>query len=129
MTRYFIFALLMMLINNGFSQGAKKTELVIGDKLSLFSENLGISLDLYIGLPKNYQNSRIDYPVHYVLDGQILFSYYSGVIDMLSKGEIPECIVVGIQSVKRGYYYKPGNGAKDLSPILFKKCNFTYHVI
>ena len=104
-----------------YGQNNQISNLSIGDKYSFNSENLDRPIDLYVGLPQNYHQSNCNYPVHYVLDGQIIFSYYYGVTDMLTKGEIPESIVVGIQSVKRGYYFKPGNGANEFTNFLAKE--------
>ncbi len=121
MTRFYIFLILIALANNGFTQDVTRSDILIGDKYSFKSKNLEGVVDLFIGLPKNYHQANCRYPVHYVLDGQIIFSYYYGVTDMLTKGEIPECIVVGIQSVKRGYYFKPGDGANEFTNFLTKE--------
>lgn len=109
---------LLLSIKPGFGQEIQKTDFIIGDKYSLNSKLLQSPMDLSIGLPKNYNQSNCKYPVHYVLDGQIIFSYYYGVTDILTKGEIPECIVVGIQSIKRGYYFKPGAGSNEFMNFL-----------
>lgn len=121
MIKNLIIVFFILISATGYSQTFLKSDLSIGDKYSFNSNNLQEPIDLYIGLPKNYHQSNCRYPVHYVLDGQIIFSYYYGVTDMLTKGEIPECIVVGVQSVKRGYYFKPGNGANEFTNFLTKE--------
>lgn len=106
---------LVFIISYDFGQQHKRIDINIGESYSFKSDNLKMSVEIYVGLPKNYHKSNCKYPIHYVLDGQMIFLYYYGVTDMLTKGEIPECIVVGIQSVNRGYYFKPGNGANEFS--------------
>ena len=121
MNRRFFFLIFLLFPLISIGQKIQKSELNFGEKLVFYSDRLEAPLEIYIGLPKNYHNSTIDYPVHYVLDGQIIFNYYYGVADILTKGEIPECIMVGIQSVKRGYYFKPGDGANEFMEFLLKE--------
>ncbi len=117
----FAIILLTLFSTIGYGQKNQISDLSIGNKYSYNSENLKGPIDLYVGLPNKYHQSNCNYPVHYVLDGQIVFSYYYGVTDMLTKGEIPECITVGVQSVKRGYYFKPGVGANEFANFLTKE--------
>lgn len=105
----------------GAAQPVKKSDLIIGDEFFFQSNVLDHPVELFVGLPKNYSRSTCRYPVHYVLDGQILFTYYYGVMDILTKGEIPECIVVGIQSMKRGFYFKPGDGSGLFSEFIINE--------
>ena len=112
--RYWLpFFLLFVYSVQSNCQDILKKELSIGDEYLFTSENLNRKLKLFIGLPEDYHTSNCTYPIHYVLDGQILFPFYYGTTNMLARGDIPECIVVGIQSVSRGYYFKPGKGANE----------------
>jgi len=107
--------LLVLFISShfGYSQSHNMNKLIFGDEVVFDSENLSRKLKVFIGLPKDYHETKCTYPVHYVLDGQILFPFYYGTTDMLCRDDIPESIVVGIQSVNRGYYFKPGDGANE----------------
>ena len=115
-----LFVPLLFLVScyHAYGQELKRSDITIGDKYSFNSSILNSTTDLFVGLPKNYHQANCRYPVHYILDGQIIFPYYFGVSDMLTKGEMPECIVVGIQSMKRGYYFKPGDGANDYTQFI-----------
>ncbi|MFC2124859.1 alpha/beta hydrolase-fold protein [Bacteroidota bacterium] len=114
----FIFLILIILSHISFSQETNKKDLSVGDEYFFASENLNRKLKVFIGLPKDYHKSNCTYPVHYVLDGQIIFPFFYGTADILSRGDIPESIVVGIQSVNRGYYFKPGDGANEFIDFL-----------
>jgi uncharacterized protein len=115
--------ILFLIFSTGLiaAQTVNISDNIIGDKFSFQSNVLDHSVDLLVGLPKNYHGSNCRYPVHYVLDGQILFTYYYGVMDILSNGEVPEGIIIGIQSMKRGFYFKPGDGAGLFSRFLIEE--------
>jgi predicted alpha/beta superfamily hydrolase len=113
MRREIILSVLILISQTVLCQTLEKNDLKYGDEYLYYSEYLNRKLKVFIGLPKSYHNAMCNFPVHYVLDGQILFPYYYGTTDMLSRGDIPECIVVGIQSVNRGYYFKPGDGTNE----------------
>ena len=53
-----------------------------------------------VSLPRNYQQSNINYPVIYVFDGQVLFDYVVG-LHTYNSDIYPECIVVGIFQKER----------------------------
>ena len=52
--------------------------------------------NLYISLPIDYQEGLIDYPVIYVLDGDLFFGTVKDVVLVLSDVEMKDSIVVGI---------------------------------
>lgn len=61
---------------------------------------------VYIKTPESYDTTKTDYPVLYVLDGDIVFPIASGMMQYLLYGEyVPEMIIVGI-----------GYGTLDESP-------------
>lgn len=85
----------------------------IGEKQKIFSTILNEERELWIHLPKSYFNSDIkkaNYPVIYLLDAEINFSYLATMIDFLAKepfAEIPECILLGITNTNRTKNFTP----------------------
>lgn len=65
---------------------------------SFQSSKLGEKRDIKIQLPRNYDpESKIEYPLILVLDGDYLFEPIIGNVDYQSYwGEMPKCIVVGV---------------------------------
>jgi uncharacterized protein len=66
------------------------------------SSKLGKEREIKIQLPRNYeQNSKKNYPLIIVLDGDYLFEPMAGNVDYYSYwDEIPEAIVVGVNQVQ-----------------------------
>lgn len=108
---------LMFLI--GFSVKAQE-KIEIGTKTQLFSKILNENREVWIHLPKSYDDKDISpakYPVIYLLDAEINFEYFAPTVDYLSRNpyaDIPECIVVGIKNTKR---------TRDLTPTKSSKKN------
>uniref|UniRef100_UPI00321729BF alpha/beta hydrolase n=1 Tax=uncultured Draconibacterium sp. TaxID=1573823 RepID=UPI00321729BF len=76
----------------------------IGEKIVLKSDILNQDREIYIYLPKDYDTSDLKYSTHYVLDGEIIFFSYSGIVEIKSQNEdIPEAIVIGIPNINRGF--------------------------
>lgn len=90
------FLILYFFINISFSQ-------TIYD--SFESEFLKESRELKIQLPRNYDdNTKKDYPLIIVLDGDYMFEAVSGSVDYLSYwGDIPESIIVGVNQIDSRY--------------------------
>ncbi len=90
------FLILYFFINISFSQ-------TIYD--SFESEFLNESRELKIQLPRNYDyNTKKDYPLIIVFDGDYMFEAVSGSIDYLSYwGDIPESIIVGVNQIDSRY--------------------------
>lgn len=93
-------------------------KITVGEKQTLFSTVLNEKREIWIHLPKTYNDTGINpakYPVIYLLDGEINFEYYAGMSDFLAKppyAEMPECIVVGIKNTER---------TRDLTPTKSQK--------
>lgn len=66
------------------------------------SSRLGETRELKIQLPRNYNpEEKTEYPLVIVLDGDYLFEPFAGNLDYQAYwGEMPRCIVVGINQVK-----------------------------
>ena len=86
-------------------------DIVIGQKTMLYSEVLKSEREIQVYLPQSYHyNDYTKYPVMYLLDGDLFFQSFSGMVSRMSSdasSHIPEMIVIGIRSSDR---------VKDSSP-------------
>jgi predicted alpha/beta superfamily hydrolase len=81
--------------------------IVIGEKLSLYSDVLGEERQYWVHLPFQYNENK-RYPVLYLLDGDAHFESTTGVLMHLSRnGRIPPMIMVAIPNTDR---------TRDLTP-------------
>ena len=125
MYKYLLALFLLVNSTTGNAQGSlmkSNTEnLVIGEKVQLFSKVLEEKRDLNIYLPQGYSKDSLKtYPVIYLLDGSMDedFLHIAGLVQFGSFSWInmlPESIVVGIGNVdrKKDFTY-PTNNKKDL---------------
>lgn len=101
-----------------FTFGKAQDKLIIGEKQTVFSKVLNENREIWVHLPKTYNDTAINpakYPVIYLLDGEINFEYYTGLTDFIARtpyADIPECIVVGIKNTER---------TRDLTPTKSQK--------
>jgi len=73
----------------------------IGVTDSLYSNVLGESRDIYIQIPDNYHDNIIkQYPVAYILDGEVFLPTVNNVLNFYSGGFMPEMVLVGISNAK-----------------------------
>ncbi|MDW3192876.1 MAG: alpha/beta hydrolase-fold protein [Cytophagales bacterium] len=87
------------------SQKVSSQGVVIGHRISLFSEVLNEQRDLLISLPNNYDRNIHQYPVILVLDGEYLFELTRSIVNIKSsRNEMPESIVIGIPNTADGRY-------------------------
>lgn len=92
--------------------------IIIGEKLNIFSKILNEEREIWIHLPKTYGSVDITpakYPVIYLLDAEINFEYFAPTADYLSRqpyADIPECIVVGIKNTQRTRDLTPTKSSK-----------------
>ena len=88
----------------------------IGEKFVIQSGILDQDRDIYIRLPSGYDTSNLDYPVHFILDGEVTFHIYTGLIEILAGDEqIQDAIIIGIPNVDRNFDFNPKeNGYKFL---------------
>ena len=89
----------------------------IGEKVVFQSKILNQEREILIKLPKNYGDIDLNFPVHYVLDGEIIFNSYSSIVELKSQNdEIPAAIIVGIPNIDRGFDLNPrANGVNFLA--------------
>jgi predicted alpha/beta superfamily hydrolase len=88
----------------------------IGEKFEMHAEILNQDRVIYIRLPKDYDTSNVDYPVHFILDAEVTFHIYTGLIEILAEDEqIQDAIIIGIPNVDRNFDFDPkANGYKFL---------------
>ncbi|MBL3546008.1 alpha/beta hydrolase [Chryseobacterium sp. KMC2] len=112
--KFLYLSLFLMLTSKANAQ----EKVIVGEKQVLFSKILNENREVWIHLPKTYDDTTINpakYPVIYLLDGEINFEYYVGMTDFLARtpyADIPECIVVGIKNTER---------TRDLTPTKAQK--------
>jgi hypothetical protein len=89
-----------------------QTDVTIGKNKVFVSKLLGGEVTYSEHLPDGYDNSKIDYPVIYMMNGQIISSFASAAatIDNLSNERIPDMILIGISNTdKAGAYWSCPN--------------------
>ncbi|WP_437373447.1 alpha/beta hydrolase [Maribacter litoralis] len=83
----------------------QKTQIIIGQKDSIYSEILDESRELWIHIPESTKDSSLyktKYPVLYLLDGPSNFNSITAIIEHLSDNMIvPEMIIIGIANTNR----------------------------
>lgn len=90
----------VLFISNLFSQTHPALEIGIAD--TLHSKILNADRPLQIYLPDNYENSKQEYPVIYLCDGQWNFLHVVGIVsNMAGNGRIPHSILVSIPHSNR----------------------------
>lgn len=76
--------------------------------ISLESDLLNETRDVFIRTPSNYDPENRKYPVVYVLDGEWNFEYVASYLNyMFDNNTYPEMIVTGIRNVNRNRDYVP----------------------
>lgn len=89
-----------------------QTDVTIGKNKKFVSKLLGGEVTYSEHLPYGYDNSKIDYPVIYMMNGQIIQSFASAAatVDNLSNERIPNMILIGISNTdKAGAYWSCPN--------------------
>jgi predicted alpha/beta superfamily hydrolase len=118
MKRFKILFFISVFLMNTSLFGQVVTEpICIGEKIVFKSKVLNQEREILIKLPDNYGDIDLNFPVHYVLDGEIIFNSYSSIADLKSQNEeIPAAIIIGIPNIDRGNDLNPqANGVKFLN--------------
>lgn len=91
-------------------------KICIGEKIKFRSEILNQVREISIKLPENYEDQDLSFPVHYVLDGEIIFNSYSSITELKAQNEeIPAALIIGIANIDRRFDLNPrANGGKFL---------------
>jgi predicted alpha/beta superfamily hydrolase len=88
----------------------KREPISIGEKILIHSDILDESRELLVYLPQNYDQSKENYPVLYLLDGEWHFIHVSGAVQFLARPrveKIPKMMVVAIVNTSRGRDFSP----------------------
>lgn len=114
-----LFSLLILIISEN-CQAQNASSISIGHKDTIYSNILGETRELWIRLPRGAENSlyNTQYPVLYLLDGDVQFYGVTAIITDLSdngNSKLPEMIVVGITNTNRMRDMSPTNVAFDPS--------------
>lgn len=102
-----IFSLLLFLmLNAGFNRAQEDgDDIVIGKYRMLHSAILDEDRLLTVHLPREYEETRLNYPVLYLLYGQDINNYFADAVIISEKlgstGEIPPVIIVGVANTNR----------------------------
>lgn len=98
---------IIILLTNISTSYANVRGASIADSLS--SKVLTEQRDLLIHLPNNYyENTELNYPVLYLLDGQRNFSHAAGTLDLLNQdGKAQEMIIIAIKNTHRTRDFTP----------------------
>ncbi|MEN8193322.1 MAG: alpha/beta hydrolase-fold protein, partial [Bacteroidota bacterium] len=105
MKLYSFFAILIVLVLSQVTFGQiEKSPINIGESFTINSEILNQEREIFVWLPQGYDTSEYSYPIHFLLDGEITFLSYSGIVHIMSlAGQIPEAIVIGIPNINRDF--------------------------
>jgi len=80
----------------------------IGSYMGIYSDILGEQRVLLVGLPEGYDQTTVNYPVLYLLDGDYHFHHVTGLVDFLADLDlIPRMIVIGIINTNRDRDFTP----------------------
>ncbi|GAB5565190.1 MAG: hypothetical protein Wins2KO_22530 [Winogradskyella sp.] len=102
---FLFFSLICLSCKQDIVEEQKKSSIIIGETLTIFSKELKEDRELMISLPKNYERNIHSYPVIIVLDAEYLFELTSAIVKhKVSRNEMPESIVVGIPNTPDGRY-------------------------
>jgi predicted alpha/beta superfamily hydrolase len=85
-----------------------------GEKFILKSHVLNQDREIFVGLPQGYDTTSINYPIHFVLDGEMTFSCYYEIVKIKSDiNPIHKAIVVGIPNIERNFDFNPKANASN----------------
>lgn len=110
---------------DGEKTSPKQVEMHGTQLLTIHSSIAGGDYDLYINLPRKYQDTTLRFPVLYLLDGQYDFSLVHGICgDLYYDGFLPELITVGITWGGEHPNYDSLR-TRDLTPTTIKEVPYT----
>lgn len=94
----FIFTIIILFFNKiSFAQIESGCDFYNSNTFSFYSSSVEDSFKIYVSEPDNYSESGLNYPVLYVLDGDISFGMAASISRYLEVGNnIPQFIIVGI---------------------------------
>lgn len=101
--------LLILLLLATLASYSQTNNLVsIGKKDSIHSNILSQNRHLLIYTPESMlTDSSLRYPIVYLLDGEMYFHSFTGIVNQLQGSFIPEMIVIGIVNIERNLDFTP----------------------
>jgi len=131
------FALLPILFVSQFvfanditSHEVPQVKVNLGKQISFYSENLKEKREFFIRLPDNYEKTKRNYPVIYLLDANneimtyMKGLYFNSVIEierLMQHGDIPESIIVGIPFKKEQWFSNVSSNPQPFRNYLTKE--------
>lgn len=111
----FIIILLTIILGNLYSAELIDGKYILGEQLTLKSEILGQIRKLLVYVPTGYDDTTVEYPVLYLLDGGFHFHHVTGIVQFLTgQGMMSPTIVVAIQNIDRNKDFLPTKN--DIAP-------------
>jgi len=110
-----LLGLVLILVSCAGHSAVKVAEpILLANQVVLHSKILNEERNIVVSLPAGYQESDINYPVLYLLDGVQNIQHVAGSAEILTRtGSMPPMIIVGIKSVNRVRDYTPTNVASQ----------------
>ncbi len=101
--------ILILLVISSFCLGQVAIDnIVLGQTISIDSQILNESREIFVYTPEGYKQSKESYPVLYILDGETNFFIATAIVNFLARNQrIPRTIVVGIPNVARNRDFTP----------------------
>jgi predicted alpha/beta superfamily hydrolase/Flp pilus assembly protein TadD len=131
------FALLPMLLLSQFvfasditSNEVPQVKVNLGKEIAFYSENLKEQREFFIRLPENYEKTKRNYPVIYLLDANneiltymkdLYFNSVIGIERLIQHGDIPESIIVGVPFNKDQWFSNVSSNPKPFRNYLTKE--------
>jgi predicted alpha/beta superfamily hydrolase len=103
----------------------KSEQIAIGEKLVIHSDILNEDRTIDVRLPKDYDVTKMKYPVLYILDGEFFFQQAIGAVNFLSEcgyiynNPIPPMIIIGVVNVDRNRDYTPTYAPNQLGSLYY----------
>jgi len=128
--------LTLLLINNfAFAIDVNRSEVPqikmnLGEKIAFYSESLKEQRAFVIRLPKDYQETKRNYPVIYLLDANneiltymkdLYFHSVTQIERLMQQGDIPESIIVGIPFNSEQWFSNVASNPEPFNHFLTKE--------
>lgn len=103
------FILFIVMVFTSLTTKAENIGLInLGVKIKIESKILEEERIIVVHTPENYDKTKDNYPVVYLLDGEFSLLYTAGIVDYLQKNQfMPKVIIVSINNVSRVKDFTP----------------------
>ncbi|NQZ80374.1 MAG: alpha/beta hydrolase [Colwellia sp.] len=86
--------------NKASESQSKQLTISLGESIKFHSEALGEDREIIVHVPDGYEDSNIQYPVLYVLDGEEFLALVTAAVDSMVNEFMPNSIIVAITNAK-----------------------------